>query len=62
MNRKWDVGHAGTLALGYGLPFGLRAELEGFHRQNRNGTGSAFYLVIPNLRSLPPTTSPADHF
>jgi outer membrane protein OmpA-like peptidoglycan-associated protein/outer membrane protein W len=42
MNRKWDVGHAGTLALGYGLPFGLRAELEGFHRQNRNGTGSAF--------------------
>lgn len=42
LNRKWDIGYAGALSVGYGLPFGLRVELEGFYRQNENGTGSAF--------------------
>ncbi len=41
-NRAWDVGFAGTLSVGYGLPFGLRLELEGFYRQNENDGGFVF--------------------
>jgi outer membrane protein OmpA-like peptidoglycan-associated protein len=40
--RKWEVGFAGTLSLGYGLSYGLRAELEGFYRTSEAASGLVF--------------------
>ncbi|WP_305011534.1 OmpA family protein [Roseomonas sp. HF4] len=40
--RKWEVGFAGVLSVGYGLGFGLRGELEGFYRTSEAASGLAF--------------------
>ena len=40
--REWDVGWGGTVAVGYGLPYNFRIELEGFYRHYDSDGGLAF--------------------